>query len=98
MRFALAAALLCVACHGHGHEPYATFQACFDEHTDVESLAINEAIVVCCLDHDIAGTPAPACGASAAECVTYLSVNLTAGATVAEKSAACDEYIVQKGM
>lgn len=93
------AALLCIAfgCHDHDHSGYATYQACFDEHVNVESLAVNEAIVVCCLDHPIAGH-SPACGETAAACVDYLGMNLMQGATDAEKTAACDEYIVQKGM
>jgi hypothetical protein len=92
--------LLCAlaACHDHDHDAYATYQACFTDHTTVESLTVTEAIVVCCLDHPIAGMSSPVCGDTAAACVTYLTTNLTSGATDQEKMAACDEYIVQKGM
>lgn len=91
-------ALLCLAaaCHDHDHGSYPTYQACYDEHTNVESLPVNEAIVVCCLDHPVDGV-SEVCGASAADCVTYLTSNLS-GPTSTEISAACDEYAFQKGM
>lgn len=97
MRFVLATVLFCVACHSHDHEGFATFQACFDEHTMVEALPFQQAVVVCCLDHPIDGV-SEACGATAADCVTYLGANLTSTATQADIQAACDEYITQKGM
>ena len=97
MRFAFAAVLLCFACHDHDHDGYSTFQACFDEHTMEESLPFQEAVVVCCLDHPINGV-SEACGATAAECVTFLGANLTSTATTAEIMAACTEYEAQKGM
>ena len=97
MRFALAAVLFCFACHDHDHDGYSTFQACFDEHTMEESLPFQEAVVVCCLDHPINGVD-EACGANAAECVTYLTANLTSTATMVEVMTACTEYETQKGM
>ena len=97
MRFVLAAVLFCVACHGYDHDDYSTFQACFDEHTMVESLPFQQAVVVCCLDHPIDGNAEP-CGATAPECVTFLGANLTSTATQTEVDAACSEYITQKGM
>lgn len=88
----------CIACHGHDHEGFATFQACFDDHHGSEGLGVQESIVVCCLDHPIHGVSG-ACGATAADCVAYMTANLSAtSATQAEVQAACDEYIVQKGM
>jgi hypothetical protein len=63
----------------------------------VESLPFLQAVVVCCLDHPIDGAK-EACGAGAADCVTYLGANLTSSATQAEIEAACDEYVRQKGM
>jgi hypothetical protein len=91
--------LLCsglAACHDHEHESYSNFQACYDEHTNVESLPLQEAIVVCCLDHEIDGKTEP-CGATAADCGAYLTNNVD-GPMPTEITAACDEYIRQKGM
>lgn len=100
MRFALLAFVLCIGC-GHNdsdNEPYPTYQECFDDHTKVETLPVKEAIVVCCLEHPIAGVK-PVCGNTAAECVTYLGTNLSASsASSTDVMAACDDYIVQKGM
>lgn len=91
--------LCLIACGDSGHEAYATYQVCFDEHKTHESLPTQEAIVVCCLDHEIAGMHNPVCGATAADCETYLGANLAStSATAAERTAACAEYITQKGM
>jgi hypothetical protein len=97
MRFVFAALFCLAACHDHDHDGYATFQACFDEHTMEESLPFQEAVVVCCLDHPVNGV-SEVCGATAAECVTYLGANLTSTATQTEIMTACTEYITQKGM
>lgn len=97
---AVAFVVFLVACDDHSHDPggYATFQACYDEHHGAEALPVEESIVICCLEHPIAGV-APVCGDDAAMCSTYLGVNLAAAsATPAEVSAACTEYIAQKGM
>ena len=97
MRFVCIALLFCIACHDHEHSDFDTFQACFDEHTGEESLPFQQAVVVCCLDHEIGGA-ADVCGATAAECVGYLGANLTSSATQAEVDAACAEYVTQRGM
>ena len=89
--------LFLFACHDHDHNSYATFQACFDQHTMEEALPFQEAVVVCCLDHPIGGV-SEVCGASAATCVTYLTANLTSTATSDEVMTACTEYETQKGM
>lgn len=94
---AIALALFAFACHDHEHDDYQTFQACYDAHTMEENLPFQEAVVVCCLDHPIDGNAEP-CGATAPECITYLGANLTSSATSTEIEAACDEYIIQKGM
>lgn len=89
-----------VACsddHGGGEEAYDTFQECFDDHTMVESLPFQDAVVVCCISHPIDGHTL-VCGATAADCVTYLGDNLTSSATDAEVQAACDDYATQKDM
>jgi hypothetical protein len=96
MRF-IALLVICggvAACHDHEHDGYSNYQACYDEHTGAESLPVQDAIIVCCLDHEIDGVM-PACGATAADCSAYLTNNLL-GPTPTEISAACDEYIVQK--
>ena len=98
MRFVLITLLL-VACHNDNDaEPYPTFQECFDDHHNVEALPVQEAIVVCCLDHPIAGVK-PVCGDTAAACGTYLDANLSAtSASGTDKTAACADYINKKGM
>ncbi|MBA3394722.1 MAG: hypothetical protein H0T89_18895 [Deltaproteobacteria bacterium] len=81
------------------HAPYDTYQACFDEHTQEENLPIPQAIVVCCLDHPIAGMEQPVCGETKPDCINYLTANLSqTSAGVAVVDAACDDYILQKSM
>jgi len=85
------------------NDPFATYQACFDEHHNEESLPVNKAIVVCCIDHPIAGVH-PSCGSNDAECVAKLtgsdSVHNLMGSDVgsADIQAACMDYQTQKGM
>ena len=80
----------------HDHDEFADFQACFDEHHDVEGYNPTRSITICALDHDIAGTKLSF--ATSAECVAYMAANLAAAsATVAEVQAGCDDYITQKG-
>ncbi|MEJ7599171.1 MAG: hypothetical protein WKG01_14780 [Kofleriaceae bacterium] len=94
MRFLIITCLLLAAC-GHDDEGFETFQACFDEHTDVESLPVEESIVVCALDHEFDGERLDF--ASADECEAYLGTHLAPGdATSAQLEAACADYIVQK--
>jgi hypothetical protein len=79
-------------------EPFDTFQACFDEHHVTESLPVHDAIVVCCIDHPIAGKK-PACGATAADCMTYLGTNLSSSsATTDEVTMACADFETQLSM
>ena len=82
--------------HSSGEEAYSTYQDCFDDHTMEEGLDFEKAVVVCCIDHEIDGQKL-ACGATAADCVTYLGANLTSSATQADIDAACAEYETQKG-
>lgn len=89
--------LLAACGHDHEAEGFDTYQACYVDHHEEESLPVNEAITVCCLDHPIGGKTGTVCGATAADCVTYLTANVT-GPTSAEIMSSCDEYIVQKGM
>jgi hypothetical protein len=89
-------AFACGSDDSSGEEAYDTYQECFDDHTMVENLEFQKAVVVCCIDHEIGGQKL-ACGATSADCVTYLGTNLTSSATQADVQAACDEYETQKG-
>ena len=75
-------------------ESYATLAACYTDHTDPtgEGLTPAHAITVCCFEHPI-GNPAVAnkvCGETA-----QLSAE---GIAAAEITAACTDYISQRGM
>lgn len=72
-------------------EPFDTLQDCFTEHHGEESLPIGQAIVVCCLDHPIAGVH-PSCGTTAAECVTHVRSELDSSVIDSDISAACTDY------
>jgi len=85
---------------GHDHDPeaFATFQECYDDHHTEEALPVQESIVICCLEHPIAGV-APVCGDTTAACMTYLGTNLSStSASQGEVDASCADYITQKGM
>lgn len=88
---------LAASCGGGGDdESYDTFQACFDDHHGEEGYDAMQAITICTLDHPVKGVDLEF--ATAAECVTYVTANLTTGsATTAEIQAGCDDYITQKG-
>jgi len=105
-RFVVLATLCCLSLAVEGGcgsnppdaEPYDTYQDCFDDHHVTESLSVHDSIVVCCLDHPIAGVK-PACGATAPDCETYLGTNLaTTSATPAEVTMSCADYITEMGM
>lgn len=88
-----------LAVAGCGHpdeeaEPFDTLQACYDEHHNVESLTVLQAIVVCCLDHPIAGVH-PSCKDTQADCVTHVDAQLDASVVLTDIQAACTEYINQ---
>jgi hypothetical protein len=76
-------------------DPFDTLQACYDEHHTTESLPAQQAIVVCCLDHPIAGVH-PSCLDSQAACVAHVRAALDAAVTDNDISAACTTYISQK--
>ena len=95
--FGLALGLLgaCGDDHEEGDVDYPSLQACFDEHVDEEGLSIEQAIVVCTLDHTFAGSGVDF--ATAAECETFVAANLEdADASTAQIMAACADYIIQK--
>ena len=76
-------------------DPFDTLQACFDEHHNMESLTVQQAIVVCCLDHPIAGVH-PSCKDSQTDCVAHVRAELTAATLDADIAAACTTYLSQK--
>ncbi|HEX7841110.1 MAG TPA: hypothetical protein VF469_26715 [Kofleriaceae bacterium] len=76
-------------------DPFDTLQACYDEHHNRETLPVQQAIVVCCLEHPIAGVH-PSCGDTQPGCVSHLHDNLGASVTDADITAACMTYISQK--
>lgn len=94
---AVTASLVLPGC-GHDHssnaEPFDTLQACFDEHHNHESLPTDQSIVICCLDHPIAGV-LTACGTTQTPCETFVRANLDDAVTTAEITTACADYVVQ---
>lgn len=92
-------ALAITGCGGgsDGEESYDNLQDCFDDHTMEEGLPVQEAIVVCCTDHPIAGKH-PSCGTTAAMCDTIVRAGLSAATTMADITAACTDYETQLGM
>lgn len=76
-------------------DPFATLQDCYDEHHSTEALSTHDAIVVCCLDHPIAGMH-PSCGNTQAECVAHVDQELDSSVSADDITAACVTYIDQK--
>lgn len=97
LRIALIACSFAIASceHSHDEDAYQTLEACYDEHHNDEMLTIQRAIVVCCLDHPIAGQ-APSCGDTAPACVTHVRAELDASVSTMDIEAACTDYIAQK--
>lgn len=88
-----------VACDDHHDEgeaePFDTLQACYDEHHDEEMFTVQKSIVVCCLDHPIAGVH-PSCTDTQTACVTHVRAELSASVLDADITAACTTYISEK--
>lgn len=79
------------------NEPFDTFQDCYDDHQPpTASFTVQEAIVICCLDHPIGGTPAPTCPKIQVDCVTHVRAALDPSILDADITAACMTYISQK--
>ena len=94
----LAAPLAFAACGDSNKmdaDPFDTLQACYDEHHKMESLTVQQAIVVCCLDHPIAGMH-PSCANTQADCMAHVRANLDPSVVDADIAAACTTYISQK--
>lgn len=80
-------------------DPFATLQACYDEHhSGSETLPIQQAIVTCCLDHPIAGMKAPTCLNTVADCEAHVRAGLDPSILDADINAACTTYISQSQM
>jgi hypothetical protein len=77
-------------------DPFDTLQACFDEHNKEESLPVQQAIVVCCVDHPIAGVH-PSCLNTQTDCVSHVRGALDTSVSDTDISAACMDYLVKKG-
>jgi len=81
-RIAFVFPMLLVACGGSSTpvDSYATFQACYTEHTQMESLSPSCAIEICCIDHPIGSNKANiVCGTTTQSCETYVNANLQDG-------------------
>ena len=96
----LSAFAACGGDDGPDMDPFDTYQACFDEHHNVEAFDTQKAITICCLDHPIGSSAAGVvCGANASTCETYVTANLAGSdATGSDINAACTDYVTQKGM
>lgn len=105
---ALVAALLAFSSCGGGNddadiEQFKTLQLCFDEHANEEHLTVQQAIVVCCIDHPIGdpekGEPVihPSCGMSKDDCTAHVKATLV-GPSEADEDAACQTYVEQLAM
>ncbi|MEO8840611.1 MAG: hypothetical protein ABI591_21880 [Kofleriaceae bacterium] len=81
-------------------DPFDTYQACFDDHHGTEGFTAAKAITICCLDHPIGSNAAGVvCGATEASCDTYVTANVVSpDVAAAEITAACTDYVTQKGM
>ena len=82
-------------------DPFATYQACFDEHTQNEGFDPACAIEICCIDHPIGSDmPDVVCGDTPSSCMTYVSANLTDAADSmlsTDITNACNFYVVDSG-
>ena len=81
----------------HVEEEYLDLQECFDDHTVNEGLGVEEAIVICTLEHTYVGQDLDF--ATVDECIAFVGDNLGVDdASDAEILAACEDYITQKGL
>jgi len=92
--FSVAIPLVLAACGSNNEEadPFDTLQACYDEHHNMESLPVQDSIVVCCLDHPIAGVH-PSCTNTQADCVTHVDAELDASVSLGDIQMACTDYV-----
>lgn len=102
LRFAFVSVVV-VACGGSsmtgsGHDAFATFQKCYDEHHVSEMFTTQCAIEICCIDHPIGSAAMnTVCGSSAMDCQSYVGSNLTDSADQmlqTDIGNACQHYTV----
>jgi hypothetical protein len=88
--------LVLAACGGSDDDadPFDTLQDCYDEHHNMESLSVHDAIVVCCLDHPIAGVH-PSCETTQASCVSHVDAELDPSVGLADIQTACTDYVAE---
>ena len=102
LRFAFAFGLIgsfFAACGGSSSsDSFATFQACWDEHTTKEGFDVKCAIEICCIDHQIGSTkPNVVCGTTEQDCQTYVTANLSDPSDTmlsTDIMTACTNYLV----
>lgn len=88
--------VLAVGCEDEAPAEFPTIQACFDDYyDDGAGLLASESILECCLLHPIDGQK-PACGATQADCINYLTANLSqTSASTTEVMDSCATYADQ---
>jgi hypothetical protein len=79
-------------------EPFDTLQDCYDDHhSGDEGLPIQQAIVVCCIEHPIGSAGEhPSCGATQPDCITHVRAELDPSVADGDITAACTDYVNQK--
>lgn len=92
----LATLVLGFGCGEEGPESFATYQECFDDLWDNGmGLPVSETLLECCLSHPI-NDVMPACGATAPDCINYLTNNLNqTNASTVEVMEGCSVYADQ---
>jgi hypothetical protein len=92
--------LVLAACGGNNKmdvDPFASLQACFDEHHVMEHFTVQQSIVVCCLDHPIGPSGEhPSCKDTQVDCVAHVRAELDASVVDADIQGACTTYITMK--
>lgn len=96
MRAIVLAGLFVVGCNGSTTKTYATYQECFDDQKR-DMVETVDAIVECCIEHEVAGMKGPVCGASEPECINFLTAQLKqTDADISTQSMACATYVAEK--
>jgi hypothetical protein len=97
LRFAFACAVLAGCGSSTNPDAFATFQACYDEHTTKEAFTSPCAIEICCIDHQIGSTKMNiVCGDTTQSCESYVMQNLS-GASSQDVTTACTNYLFDSG-
>ena len=98
MRALCLAAVLLAACGEDSPKSYRSYQECFDDKFDRQHKMTTESILECCLDHSVGtGSKPPNCGNDDAECINYLTANLSQNdADITIQTTACSAYIAEK--